>query len=826
MSTYSDEQLVLEALDDSHPAFEQLVKQYQHRVLRTIASIISDEQAAQDVAQEAFLSAWSDLAKLKERHKFGGWLNQIAINLSKHWLRDQRRHHPDTIPLDEDVVVLTQELGYRREKLRQEIWEAIDGLAESYREIVILHYISGYSYKEIGEMLSVPFSTVSGRLQKAKDQLRKEFLDMVTQLQLEIDSTVHRFLKEHAKQDGVSVEGLILRLIERYKRNNDRPGIGVRKIEDWKGAWYYTGRPSPDSRYFSLIYWTGTLGVHDLTTGENHFITNDENAWGAPCGSSIWSPDGKQIAYSWDREGCNELRLVGPDGSKMRVLYNPEALESGIVPWDWSQDGKFILGRQGESKIVLFSVVDGSVRTLKSLEGHEWESGHRGSLSPDGCYVTYARSMEENGALAVFLLATDGSGEEMHLAGHTDSNDYCPVWTPDGKGIVSVCNRDPVGSTSLWFTPVVDGKQTGDPQLVIKGPGYIYPLGFTRDDSLYYSIESVPVAKIYVASVNMETGEVESQPTRLRCEGSNWHPAWSPDGKSLAYMSVRYSSKIGHHPTLVIRSMETGKEREFRTEISLSVHFSRLRWSPDGCSILCSKYLEGTYRHKLIDTQTGDATPILEPHHGMTLSYPEWSRDGKTLFYIRRYADKEWEFFSIVAHDLATGKERELYTDGRGWSCPMISPDGQELVFYDEAQTTIKVMPTAGGEPRVLHTSGDFERCFEQYIAGDMPDTFTQEYPVAWTPDGRHLLFIKGKRLSPDEKILELWRIPSEGGEPEKLRELNRQVYDELRNGSFHPDGQSIAFAMGDGEPLGHYPGHQRELWVMENLVTTFAADK
>ena len=58
MSAYPDEQLVLEALGDSRQAFEQLVEQYQYRVLRTIASIISDEQAAQDVAQETFLSAW------------------------------------------------------------------------------------------------------------------------------------------------------------------------------------------------------------------------------------------------------------------------------------------------------------------------------------------------------------------------------------------------------------------------------------------------------------------------------------------------------------------------------------------------------------------------------------------------------------------------------------------------------------------------------------------------------------------------------------------------------------------------------------------------
>ena len=144
MSVYPDEQLVLEALDDSDPAFGQLVNKYQYRVMRAIASIISDEQAAQDVAQETFLSAWSDLAKLKEREKFGRWLNQIAINLSKNWLRDQRKHRENKVPLDENVVVLAQEIGYQRDRLRQQIWEAIDELSSDYREVIILHYISGY----------------------------------------------------------------------------------------------------------------------------------------------------------------------------------------------------------------------------------------------------------------------------------------------------------------------------------------------------------------------------------------------------------------------------------------------------------------------------------------------------------------------------------------------------------------------------------------------------------------------------------------------------------------------------------------------------------
>lgn len=250
---------------------------------------------------------------------------------------------------------------------------------------------------------------------------------MVTQLQLEIDSTVHKFLKERAKQAGVPIEGLVIRLIERYKKDIDSPGIAVRKVEDLPWGWRYPGGPSPDGRYSCFTIWNGNLRVRDLTTGENWSVTNDGNSWGATarsCGPSTWSPDGKQIAYSWNNEGYNELRIIGLDGSNPRVLHRSEDLKSGIVPWDWSQDDKFILGRHGESDIVLISVTDGSVRILKSLEGLTY---YRGSLSPDGRYATYARRMEKNGAFDVFLLATDGSGEEVRLVGHTDSSDLHPV---------------------------------------------------------------------------------------------------------------------------------------------------------------------------------------------------------------------------------------------------------------------------------------------------------------------------------------------------------------------------------------------------------------
>ena len=145
--------------------------------------------------------------------------------------------------------------------------------------------------------------------------------------------------------------------------------------------------------------------------------------------------------------------------------------------------------------------------------------------------------------------------------------------------------------------------------------------------------------------------------------------------------------------------------REIHPESFIGGFRPRLRWSPDGRPILCGGVRrEGLH---LLDIQTGHVTTIddmggSESLPWMAVNSPEWSRDGKTIFYIRCYTEKEWDFFSIGARDLATGEEQELYTGGWDWSCLMVSPDGQELVFSDEDQKVLKVIPTAGGEAEKL----------------------------------------------------------------------------------------------------------------------------
>ena len=94
----------------------------------------------------------------------------------------------------------------------------------------------------------------------------------------------------------------------------------------------------------------------------------------------------------------------------------------------------------------------------------------------------------------------------------------------------------------------------------------------------------------------------------------------------------------------------------------------------------------------------------------------------------------------------------------------------------------------AGGEARVLLQSQDLA------VLGF----------VAWTPDGRHVLF--GRHTASQQEITELWRIPAEGGEPQRL-ELAMENLVDLR---VHPDGRRLAFTAGQ---------KKAEIWVMENFL-------
>ncbi len=578
----------------------------------------------------------------------------------------------------------------------------------------------------------------------------------------------------------------------------DADGMVARRV--WERAADITGGPSPDGRYLTYVDWdTGDLALRDLKTGKNRRLTN-KGSWSESTEFALYptiSPSGKQVAYTWfNKDFSYDLRLVGLDGSDPRVLYRNEEVEY-LQPAAWSPDGEHILATFSRSdrtnQIVLVSVADGSVRVLKTLDWR-WPGT---SFSPDGRTIAYSFPPQEDSPNRdIFLLATDGS-REVPLVTHP-ADDRSPAWAPDGKRIVFASDR--TGTLGAWVIQVAEGKPQGAAKLVKPDMGRIVPMGFTETGSYYYGL-STGMKDVYVATLDLKTGKLltPSRKATQRFIGSNYAPAWSPDGQYLAYISQRGHSRFGQGSRIIsIRSVKTGEERELSPNLNRLGHRMHLPWSPDGRSFLVNgqdkKNRWGIFQ---IDAQTGDVTTIVQNEPGGYTLWVACSPDGEAIYYTGFHVTSKSS--RILVRDLQTGQEQELYRVAvpSFVSTLALSPDGRLLAFvlmdYTTRSTALMVMPAGGGEPREL-------------LRMQEPEHIALFGGITWTPDGREVIFGKGRKLG-EVDTTELWRISAQGGEAQRLG----LAIDGLRHLGFHPDGRQIAFSA--GSPFGS------EVWVMENFL-------
>ncbi|MHC4507508.1 MAG: M56 family metallopeptidase, partial [Planctomycetota bacterium] len=588
-----------------------------------------------------------------------------------------------------------------------------------------------------------------------------------------------------------------------------KPGRHITLREVWSGPGVdFCGAPSPDGRYLSYVDWeTGDLATYEFATGKKRRLTN-KGSWDEPIEFTLfsrWSPDGKQIVYDWynDEKAFADLRIIGLDVSKPRILYSNKEVV-WLQTYDWSPDGKQILAsfwRKDETnQIVLVSVADGSVRVLKTLDlrsPRKWPMNM--SFSPDGRYIAYdfppeAYSPERD----ISLLSIDGGGV-IPLVEHP-ADDIVLGWAPDGKNILFGSDR--TGNFDVWVIQIAGGKRQGTPERVKPSMGPIKPLGFTRKGSFYYGV-SQDRKDIYIAELDPQAGEILAPPKRTiaRFEGANQTPDYSPDGKYLAYISTRgvrssfMPKEVGD--VLCVRSLETGKDREIFSEGLRS--FGYPRWSPDSRSIFVVSWVAhedsmGIYR---IDAQTGGVTRVVKGEVG-GLYWHECSRDGKAIFLVRR--DETKDLRQIMARDIETGMETEIYrAPGSEFFYVFSSPDGKRLSLISRSggggRRILKVLPATGGEPRELY----------KWEEDDVVSLYH-----TWSADGRYIFFAKrSSEKTEEEWKWSLWRIPVDGGEPQKLGLEMPQI----SSLSVHPDGRHIAFQSS---------GFKRkfaEVWVMENFL-------
>ncbi len=291
-----------------------------------------------------------------------------------------------------------------------------------------------------------------------------------------------------------------------------RPASGPQQEHELRRVWsgsdfnFYWNEPSPDGRYVSEIDWsTGNLAVRDLVTREMVRVTKDGTGQDYALGS-VFSPDGKRLAYRWHVGGRYELRTVRLDGSDQRVLIGVRPDVTSILPTDWSPDGRHILAAverpDNTVQLALIAVADGSIQVLKSL-GWQWPA--EALLSPDGRYVAYSIHQPSSAADAdppdLRILAVDGS-REVTVAPH-EGPQRMLGWTPDGGAVLFYRREGTTGS--IWMAAIQDGHQVGEPVL-IESDVRVSSIGFSRD--AYFFGTQVESRQLHTATIDPIAGGV------------------------------------------------------------------------------------------------------------------------------------------------------------------------------------------------------------------------------------------------------------------------------------------------------------------------------
>ncbi len=187
--TRTDAELVERALSGgsgAEEAYADLLARYERPVFTLVLRMVRDRTLAEDLAQDAFVKAFSKLATYDPARKFSSWLFKVAHNTTIDHLR---RRDVETVSIDEplgdgadaptlrtsrqmeDEETETPAAAAERTDLSRALTRAVGRLRPEYREVVSLRYQAGLEYGEIVEATGFPLGTVKTYLHRARKEL-------------------------------------------------------------------------------------------------------------------------------------------------------------------------------------------------------------------------------------------------------------------------------------------------------------------------------------------------------------------------------------------------------------------------------------------------------------------------------------------------------------------------------------------------------------------------------------------------------------------------------------------------------------------------------
>ena len=524
---------------------------------------------------------------------------------------------------------------------------------------------------------------------------------------------------------------------------------------------------SPDGRWIACQNSPPDVSLCDLTTGEVRVLKPAGSGEHAFAGRALLlSPDSRRLAYVWlsTQPGGVELTRIGvidADGRNDRELYQGTSATLG----SWTPDGKAIVAAawtsDAQNRVLMLPLAGEPTELWRFSPGDTVFD-----LSPDGHTLAFTRVVTPtNQDIVVVDLAT--KKEFLLASGPVD--DFWPLWTPDGKGIVYMSDR--LGGFSLMLQRVEAAAGIGD-AIVLRqfGRERTRPISFAPDGSLFAMI--TPAARtVFMTTVDLAQGTAVAAYAIDRSAIQDTMGAdWSPDGDRIAYLRGQ-SGSAARSATVVVRGTASNITREFPVVNWLPGTGSQVRWSPDG------KYLAavyggtivngvGQYTIDILDATTGNRREVIS---NAPVGLPRWDPAGGGLYYRRGV--------SVFRYDLSTNQSVQIHRLERGTA---FSEAGFDVGVDGVLALAVRKAGMIGCDLSLLERSGAFteRHRFEEDCRA-----------VAWTHDGGTFLM---STVAADGSA-SLWSLARSGGEPVRLP-IEAPVFHSL---SLSSDDRRLLFTAG-----------------------------
>ncbi|HUB93907.1 MAG TPA: sigma-70 family RNA polymerase sigma factor [Verrucomicrobiae bacterium] len=172
MQNVDEQELIAQSLCGDTGAYGKLVDRYKTAIYHHCFAIVRDEDAAEDMAQETFITAYYQLKKYKSQYRFSTWLFKISTNKCLNSIRGKSK----PVPLETDAfdALSSDESSPYHNALAHELHDAVEHLRPKYRAAISLYYWQGLEYADVAVAMNAPLNSVRVWLLRAKSELRKE----------------------------------------------------------------------------------------------------------------------------------------------------------------------------------------------------------------------------------------------------------------------------------------------------------------------------------------------------------------------------------------------------------------------------------------------------------------------------------------------------------------------------------------------------------------------------------------------------------------------------------------------------------------------------